>query len=102
MEKWRHMDGSSAIIEAEHFRIVFQHGNPEEVGTNGCSIEDVIETLIQKLLDFQGRALACDENAQALFHLAEAQEALLKRRNRRREQGILGVHVPHQVPDTVV
>lgn len=99
MEKWRHIDGSDAVLETEHFKIVFQRGNPAEVGINGCSVEDIIEALTQKLLDFQGRDLACKENQLALFHLSSAHEALVLRRRRREDQGVLGTSDTHDSPD---
>lgn len=96
MERWRHLDGSSARIEEQYIQIEFQHGNPEQVGSNGCTIEEVIEVLIQKLLDFQGRDLACPENKVALWHLSAAQEALVARTRAREKQGVRGSHAPHQ------
>lgn len=101
MERWRHMDGSDAVIEKEFFKIVFQRGNPAEVGMNGCAVEDIVEALIQKILDFQGRDLSCAENQLALFHLASAQEALVLRRRRREDQGVLGTNAAHVSPDSV-
>lgn len=95
MERWRHLDGSSAQINTEFVKINFQHGNPAEVGLNGVSVEDVIEILVQKLLDFQGREPACLENAVALWHLDAAQESLLARRKKRDLQGVLGTREPH-------
>jgi len=95
MEQWRHIDGSDAIVENEHMRIVFQHGNPKEVGINGCRVEDVIEVVIQKLLDFQGRNLSCEENRIALEHLSDAQEVLISRRRRREQQHVLGTPKKH-------
>lgn len=99
MERWRHIDGSEAVIENEHFKIVFQRGNPKEEGINGCRVEDVLEALIQKLLDFQGRDLACKENQLALYHLTSAQEALVLRRRRREDQGVIGTGGVHLSPD---
>lgn len=99
MEAFRSMDGSDARIKTEFIDIVFQHGPPDEVGINGCRIEDVIDLLIKKLLDFQGRPLACEENAEALNHLELACEALIKRRRRRERQGVLGTRATHE-PDT--
>ncbi|MBS1714832.1 MAG: hypothetical protein JST30_10905 [Armatimonadetes bacterium] len=95
MEKWRHIDGSDALVDKPYMRIEFQRGDPRTAGANGCSLEDVIEVLIQKLLDFQGRDLACRENAVALWHLAEAQEALVARANAREKQGVRGSKEPH-------
>src|SRR6185503_1425275 len=96
MEKWRHIDGSDAVVENPYMRIVFQHGNPNEVGINGCRVEDLIEVVIQKLLDFQGRDLACEENHVALEHLVDAQEILLARRRRRESQGVIGTEKAHE------
>lgn len=102
MEKFRHMDGSDAKVEKPYISITFQHGGtPEEVGVNGCKLEDVIEVLQEKLLDFQGRDLSCEENATALYHLDLAREALLLRRRKREAQGVLGAHLPHESSDLV-
>jgi hypothetical protein len=95
MEKFRHLDGSEAVIETEHIKITFQHGHPQEVGVNGARIEDVIDVLVEKLLNFQGRDLACEENATALYHLDLAREALMLRRRRREQQGLLGLTDRH-------
>ncbi len=95
MEKFRHLDGNPAVAETEYIRIVFQHGDPAEVGVNGCRIEDVIDIVVEKLLDFQGRDLACEENATALYHLDLAREALLLRRRRREMQGLIGKRDKH-------
>jgi hypothetical protein len=95
MERYRHMDGSEALVDTEYIRIVFQHGSPNEVGINGCRIEDVIDVLIERLLDFQARELACEENAVALEHLNSAHEALVQRRRRREQQGVLWTRQPH-------
>lgn len=96
MEKFRSMDGSNAKIETDFINITFQHGPPAEVGINGCRIEDVIELLVQRLLDFQGRELACKENEDALYHLELAREALLLRRRRREAQGVLSTREAHE------
>lgn len=96
MEKFRHLDGSMSVVEKEFIKIVFQHGNPDDVGINGCRIEDVIDILTDKLLDFQGRDLACEENATALYHLDLAREALILRRRRRERQGVLGQRAKHE------
>lgn len=96
MEKFRHIDGSEAVIDKPFLKVTFQHGNPAELGVNGCRIEDVIEVLQDKLLDFQGRDLACEENATALYHLDLAREALLLRRRRREQQGLLGERKKHR------
>lgn len=96
MEKFRHIDGSEAVVDTDFIKVVFQHGHPQMVGINGCRIEDVIDLLVDKLLNFQGRDLACEENATALYHLDMAREALLLRRRRREQQGVLGVNQAHR------
>lgn len=96
MEKFRHMDGSEANHASKFINIQFQHGHPTEVGINGCRLEDVIDVLVDKLLNFQGRDLACEENATALYHLDMAREALLLRRRRREQQGVLGSGSKHK------
>ncbi|HVL38578.1 MAG TPA: hypothetical protein VM328_04220 [Fimbriimonadaceae bacterium] len=96
MEKFRHMDGSEAVVDRPFIKITFQHGHPSEVGINGCRIEDVIDVVVEKLLDFQGRDLACQENADALYHLDLAREALMLRRRRREQQGVIYTQEPHR------
>ncbi len=96
MEKFRHLDGSEAVVETPYIKITFQHGSPDMVGINGCRIEDVIEIISEKLLDFQGRDLSCDENAEALYHLDLAREALVLRRRRREMQGLLSSSKRHR------
>lgn len=95
MEKWRSMDGSDGIVERPYIRIEFQRGPVPEVGVNGCRMEDVIEVLQERLLDHQGRDLACEENATALYHLDMARDALLLRRRRREHQGVLNTKTRH-------
>ena len=96
MEKFRSMDGSEAVIDKPFIKITFQHGHPDQVGVNGCRIEEVLDVLTDKLLAFQGRDLACDENATALYHLDMAREALLLRRRRREQQGVLWSQKSHE------
>ncbi len=96
MDKFRSLDGSSAAIDQPFVKIVFQHGHPNEVGVNGCRIDDVLDIVVNRLLDFQGRDLACEENDEALEHLHLAREALLRRRRAREEQGVLNTQKPHR------
>lgn len=96
MDKFRSLDGSEALVDKPYIKIVFQHGRPDEVGINGCRIEDVIDVLVERLLDFQGRDLSCEENATALYHLNIAREALVLRRRRREQQSVLGTQIVHK------
>lgn len=91
----RHIDGSVAVIDQPNVKITFQHGAPIEEGINGCRVEDVIDLLVDKLLEFQSRNLACQENDTALYHLGLASEALLARRRLREQQGLIGTDSPH-------
>lgn len=95
MEAFRSLDGSDGIISKPFVRIEFQRGSVAEIGVNGCRIEDVIEILQNRLLDHQGRSLACEENAEALYHLEMAREALVTRRRRREEQGVFDTRQNH-------
>src|SRR3954454_5177226 len=99
MEKFRSLDGSEALVVRPFIQIVFQHGHPNEVGVNGCRVEDVIDVAVDRLLDFQGRNLGCEENAEALEHLYLAREALLKRKRRREQQGVLNREQAHRSVD---
>jgi hypothetical protein len=99
MEKFRSLDGSEAVVIRPFIQVVFQHGHPNEVGVNGCRVEDVIDVAVDRLLDFQGRNLSCEENAEALEHLYLAREALLRRRRRREEQGVVNSQQPHLSKD---
>jgi len=99
MAKSRSLDGSEALVVRPFIQIIFQHGHPNEVGVNGCRVEDVIDVAIDRLLDFQGRNLACDENSEALEHLSLAREALLKRKRRREQQGVTNSQVAHRSLD---
>lgn len=99
MEKFRSMDGSEALVVRPFIQIVFQHGHPNEIGVNGCRVEDVIDVAVDRLLDFQGRNLSCEENAEALEYLYQAREALLKRKRRREQQGVVNTQEPHRSLD---
>jgi hypothetical protein len=98
MEAFRSLDGSDGIVEKPYIKLLFQRGSVSEIGINGCRIEDVIEVLQNRLLDHQGRALACEENAEALLHLELAREALVLRRRRREDQGVFDTPQKHVNP----
>lgn len=98
MEAFRCLDGSDGHVKKPFIHIEWQCGSVSENGINGCRVEDVIEVLQNRLLDHQGRSLACEENAEALLHLELAREALVKRRRRREDQGVLDTDQPHASP----
>jgi hypothetical protein len=95
MERFRSLDGTDGFVCKPFIHIVFQRGPVPEVGVNGCRIEDVIEVLQNRLLDHQGRDLACEENATALYHLEMARDALMLRRRRREAQGVINTAEKH-------
>lgn len=95
----RSMDGSEGIVCEPFIHVLFQRGPVQQVGINGCRIEDVIDVVIGKLKDHQVRDLACDENESALRHLEHAKNALLTRRGRRESQGVLNTRKIHQSQD---
>ena len=101
MDKFRSLDGSDAVIEKPFIRVTFQHGHPNEVGINGCRVEDLIDVAVERLLEFQGRDLRCEENAEALEHLHLAREAMVRRRLRRLEQGVLNTQRTHRSTDSL-
>jgi hypothetical protein len=88
------------VIEDTFIRVIFQSGYAAEVGINGCLPQDVIRIAMNRLLEFQGGALACSENEEALFHLQAANAALAQRIQRRKEQGVLNTGKPHDVRRT--
>ena len=98
MERFRSLDGSDGLITRPFIHIEFQRGAVPEVGVNGCRLEDVIEVVQNRLLDHQGRDLACQENADALYHLELAREALVRRHRRRETQGVLNTAEKHEAP----
>lgn len=91
-----HLDGSVATTDLPYIKIDFQHGAHFSQGINGCKIEDVIDVLVEKLMDFQSRSLHCDENERAIAHLGRAKEALVSRRILREQQGLISTNSPHQ------
>lgn len=83
---------------AEVIAISFQCGPIGEVGVNGCSIEDVLDVLAERLEGFQRGPFACAENDVALAHLGAARRSLLERTTARQAQGVEGTNAPHQSP----
>ena len=110
------MDGSPAVVEIRNSRkvqitdpeapqavpaapyasIKFQRGPIQEVGVNGCSIEEVIDVLVTRLEGFQKGPLKCRENALAITKMEEAKLWLLSRTQKRQEQGVEGKSLPHE------
>jgi len=115
MSEQETMDGSPALVEVygsnkfrykaedtsqpdpiPYIRIKFQAGPLQEVGVNGCSIEDVIDVLTARLEGFQNGPFRCRENALAITKLEEAKQWLLYRTSKRQAQGVEGTNAAHK------
>lgn len=70
--------------------ISFQNGSIQESGVNGCTNENLIEIVIDRLIGFQSGKFACWENANAIADLGKALEWLNKRTKARIERGVEG------------
>ena len=95
IEKPQTPEGAGKVYERKFMRVVFQEGFPQEVGINGCRVDDVIELAVDKLEDYQRGPLACEENDLALKSLRTALRAIRSRTRRREEQGVLNTMTRH-------
>jgi hypothetical protein len=77
---------------ARHATILFQNGPIQSSGVNGITHEVLIAILIDRLRSFQAGPYACEENADALINLVNAQLALHSRTQRRQARGVEGTH----------
>lgn len=59
--------------------LMFQNGNPQQVGLNGVTFEVCLEAMIHRLETFQKGPFACEENHEAREHMVNAQLALHRR-----------------------
>jgi hypothetical protein len=73
--------------------ISFQNGPIKENGVNGCTQEDLLAIVIDRLRSFQAGGFACRENALALTKCEEAQMWLQSRTAKRVARGVEGVNV---------
>lgn len=73
-----------------HCFIGFQKGPIQEVGVNGITNEALLAIVIDRLDGFQSGDFACDENADALYHLKTALAVLRKRTVERLARGVEG------------
>lgn len=72
--------------------IVFQNGPIGEAGVNGITHEALLAILEDRMIAFQKGPYACKENAEALWHIEQAQEWLKKRTLSRMDRGVEGTH----------
>lgn len=86
----------TGLPQTEYINIKFQEGAIVDNGVNGCQIEDVIDTLVERLNGFQKGNFACRENALAITKLEEARMWLTERTRKRKEQGVEGIYINHK------
>ena len=72
--------------------IDFQLGPVTEHGVNGVMNEDLLAIVITRLQHFQNSEFSCRENEMALTKLEEALMWLNKRRDERKQRGVLGTN----------
>lgn len=72
--------------------VLFQNGAINEVGVNGVTHEALLAIVQDRLESFQQGPFACEENAEALKHIAEAQAFLQARTKSRIDAGVEGTH----------
>ena len=83
------------LYERDFIRIEFQHGLPPEVGINGVRVEDVMDAALRRLNRYQNSDLACAENEEAIEALIKAKDAMVRRRQRRQQEGVFQTYEPH-------
>lgn len=88
--------GLGEVFERPFIRVVYQKGFPQDVGVNGCRVEDVILAAIDRLRHYQEGPLACEENDCAIRFLSAARQSLEDRIARRQEQGVLNTYICHE------
>lgn len=83
-----------SILSGENRQeLEFQGGPVREVGVNGCTNEQIIALLIDRL-GVLNEKQQCRENVMAIFKLEEALLWLDKRTKNRRERGVEGTSQP--------
>lgn len=72
--------------------VSFQNGPVKESGVNGCTNEDLLAIIIDRLSGFQSGSFPCVENVEALIYLQGALEQLESRTGERSSRGVEGVN----------
>lgn len=72
-------DGSAHLA----YSLIFQNGNPNEVGINGITMESLLAVAGDRLMRLQTGQFACTDNQEALVHIALALGALKRRTEKR-------------------
>ncbi len=66
-------------VTRPYVKIKYQEGNRKVHGKNGCTMEDVVDTLIGRLSAYQHGLYKNQDNELALMYLQEAKNALKRR-----------------------
>lgn len=74
-------------------KISFQNGAIKEFGVNGCTQEDLLAIVIDRLECFQAGDFACEENSLALKKVKEALYHLNQRTQKRVARGVEGKNI---------
>lgn len=77
-----------------YIRIKLQDGPVQEVGVNGCQIDDVIKWCHDALTDFNQPPYKTEENKQAIYALRRALTWLSRRTAVRMKRGVEGTSTP--------
>lgn len=81
-------------VVMNYLPIIFQNGNPAEVGQNGITIEALLAVAAHRLEGYRSGRFACDDNQEALDHIQKALDALQRRTRARLERHVEGTHKP--------
>lgn len=73
-------------------RLAFQNGPIAEAGVNGVTHEALLAILIDRMEGFEAGPYGSAYNRSALWHLLEAQKALLDRTRERMSRNVEGTH----------
>lgn len=87
-------------IPPETLESSLAHDNPLRTfpywgGDSNLQVDSAIEWAIAFLLKMEGE-LPCIENRSSIWHLEQALDYQINRRNARRKQGVIGTKSPHQ------
>ena len=99
-EHWLDTDGHPAggCTYGSGFAISWQNGplgsGDSKVSPNGAFIEDIIESVIDRIKFYQGSKFACEENTQAIATLKAAVLFLEQREKDRALRGVQGTNQP--------
>jgi hypothetical protein len=87
---------AGGTVQATGLQIDWQNGplgrGDERLEPNGAFVETVIAAALQRIQYYQAGKFACEENAEAIFHLEQALGALHARTAEREARSVEGTH----------